>query len=111
MAPALDVTFAALADPSRRRILERLAQGRATVGDVAEPLAMALPSVSKHVKVLESARLITRTVEGRRHWLELDPAGFRRLTDYLGGYERYWEASLERLGRLVAELDATDRRP
>jgi len=98
--------FAALADPSRRLILDRLTKGDATVGEVAAPLAMAAPSVSKHLKALERAGLIRRRVDGRTHWLALDPAGFRQAVDYLRDYERFWEASLDRLHALVRELEA-----
>ncbi len=105
----LDDVFAALADPSRRRILKRLTDGEATVGEVAAPLDMAAPSVSKHLRTLERAGLIRRRVEGRNHWLALDPDGFRRAVDYLRAYERFWEASLGRLHGLVAELEDEDR--
>jgi DNA-binding transcriptional ArsR family regulator len=100
----LDAVFTALGDPSRRLILNRLAVGEATVGEVAAPLDMAAPSVSKHVKALEDAGLIQRRVEGRNHWLALDPAGFREAVDYLRDYERFWEASLGRLHALVSDL-------
>jgi DNA-binding transcriptional ArsR family regulator len=101
----LDVVFAALSDPSRRAILGRLAAGEATVGEVAVPLHMAAPSVSKHVKTLERAGLVRRRVDGRNHWLALDPSGFREAVDYLRDYERFWEASLGRLHALVRDLD------
>lgn len=106
----LDRVFSALADPSRRAILERLAQGDATVGDVAEPLDMAPPSVSKHLKVLEAAQLIRRRVTGRHHHLSIDPNGFRSVVDYLRAYEQFWELSLDRLGTLVARLDREEER-
>jgi DNA-binding transcriptional ArsR family regulator len=106
----LDDVFAALADPSRRQILRRLSAGEATVGEVAAPLRMTAPSVSKHVKSLERAGLIRRRVEGRTHWLSLDPVGFREAVDYLRDYERFWEASLGRLQRLVGELPDGEQR-
>lgn len=97
----LDEVFAALADPSRRLILDRLAGGEAKIRDVAEPLDMAAPSVSWHVKSLEEAGLIRRRIDGRDHLISLDPDGFRRAVDYLRHYERFWESSLRRLDSLV----------
>ncbi len=101
----LDRVFAALADPARRAIVDRLAGGEATVGAVAAPLAMALPSVSKHVKVLERAGLVTRRVDGRQHWLRLSPEGFRSTADWLAHHEQFWSESVDRLAELVAGLD------
>lgn len=103
-AAVLDGVFAALADPSRRAIVARLAAGEATVGDVARPLNMALPSVSKHVRVLERAGLIERRVDGRRHWLRLSPAGLATAGEYMDTYRRFWDASVDRLADLTAEL-------
>jgi len=103
----LDQVFGALGDPSRRAILARLAAGEATVGDVAAPLRMALPSVSKHVRILERSGLIERRVEGRRHWLRLRPEGLRTAGDYLDFYRPFWEASIDRLSALTAELAAS----
>jgi len=100
----LDVVFAALADPARRAIVAKLARGEATVGEVALPLDMALPSVSKHVRVLERARLIERRVDGRRHWLRLSPTGWRAAADYVEGYRWFWESSLDRLSDLASAL-------
>lgn len=100
----LDGVFGALADPSRRAILARLAKGEATVGDVAAPLDMALPSVSKHVRILERSGLIERRVDGRRHWLRLRPDGLRTAGDYLDFYRPFWEASVDRLADLTGEL-------
>lgn len=101
----LDTVFAALADPTRRAIVERLAQGRATVGTVAAPHDMAPPSISKHLKVLESAGLITRQVEGRQHWLRLVPDGFRDAAEWFTHYQQFWTESLDRLAGLMAELE------
>jgi DNA-binding transcriptional ArsR family regulator len=100
----LDVVFAALADPNRRAILQRLARGEASVGEVAAPLGLAAPTVTKHLKALERAGLITRRIEGRTHHLSLDPAGFRSAAEFLASYERFWQLSLGRLKDLVAEL-------
>jgi DNA-binding transcriptional ArsR family regulator len=78
--------------------------GEATVGEVAAPLAMALPSVSKHVRLLERSGLITRRVEGRHHWLRLSPDGLRTAGEYLDLYRPFWTQSIDRLARLTASL-------
>lgn len=105
----LDAVFAAMADPSRRMILERLTRGEATVGTVARPLPMALPSVSKHIKVLVNAGLVERRVQGREHWLRLSPLGFRTATDWLARYQQFWTESLDQLEKLVTALEAPGR--
>jgi DNA-binding transcriptional ArsR family regulator len=102
----LDDVFGALADPSRRAILARLARGEATVGDLAEPLDMALPSVSKHIRILERSGLIQRRVQGRRHWLRLRPDGLRTAGELLDFYRPFWDASVDRLADLTTELVA-----
>ena len=102
---SLDAVFFALADPTRRAILERLAEGEATVGVVAEPHDMAMPSISKHVKVLERAGLITRRVEGREHWLRLAPEGFETPAEWFTHYRQFWSASVDRLERLLTQID------
>jgi len=102
----LDVLFSALADPSRRAILRRLADGEATVGEVAAPLRMAAPSVSKHLKVLERAGLITRRVEGRMHHLSLRPEPLRTASDWLSFYRGFWEGGADRLAELAADLES-----
>ncbi len=103
-----DAVFAALSDPTRRAIVETLARGEATVGTVAAPHDMALPSISKHVKVLENAGLVTRRVEGRQHFLMLVPDGFRSAAEWFTHYEQFWAQSIDRLERLVAELGKDD---
>lgn len=105
----LDAVFAALADPNRRAILARLAAGEATVGDVAAPLDMALPSVSKHVRVLERSGLVVRRVDGRQHWLRLSETGWRRASDYVDGYRCFWESSLDRLSDMVRGMAVDPR--
>lgn len=97
----LDEIFAALADSTRRAIVETLADGEATVGAVAEPHDMALPSISKHVKVLERARLVTRRVEGRNHFLRLAPDGFRSAAEWFAHYQQFWSGSIDRLEQLL----------
>ncbi len=96
-AALLTATFSALADPTRRAILERLSEGSATVGELAEPLEMSLPAVSKHLKVLERAGLLERRREGRRHVMNLDPGPMAGAAEWLDCYRRFWEGSLDRL--------------
>ena len=84
--------------------MERLAEGEATVGTVAAPHDMALPSISKHIKILERAGLVTRRVDGRQHWLRLVPDGFSTAADWFAHYQQFWTGSLSRLEKLVAQL-------
>lgn len=107
----LDHVFSALSDPTRRAILARLVVGEATVGDVAAPLKMALPSVSKHVRLLERSGLISRRVDGRRHWLSLSPDGLRTAGDYLDFYRPFWSQGVDRLAELTGELTSPPRGP
>jgi DNA-binding transcriptional ArsR family regulator len=101
---SLDRVFHALADPTRRAILTRLAAGEASVGELAVPFAMALPSVSKHLKVLEQAGLLTRRVEGRVHHIALSPEGLQTAAEWLDFYQVFWGESLDRLSRVVEEV-------
>jgi DNA-binding transcriptional ArsR family regulator len=107
MAPGLDVAFAALSDATRREIIQRLARGAVRVTDLAQPFAMSLNAVSKHVKVLERAGLVRRTREGREHYIALDPEPIRRIAGWASRYERFWS---ERLDKLEALLRANRRR-
>lgn len=106
----LSEIFAALADPTRRAILERLAQGEATVSELAEPFDMSLPAISKHLKVLERAGLITQGRKAQWRPRRLEPAPLKEVADWL---DRYLEAYEERLGRLeeyVRELQQEEQR-
>ena len=94
--PLSDV-FAALADPTRRAILARLAQGEASVTELAAPFAMSMPAVSKHLKVLERAGLITRGREAQWRPCQLQPEAFKGATDWLEQYRQYWDSTLDRL--------------
>jgi DNA-binding transcriptional ArsR family regulator len=94
---SLSTTLLAISDPTRRAIVDRLARGPARITDIAEPFAMSLAAVSKHVKVLELAGLVRRTRQGREHTLELDAAPLREVASWAGRYEQYW---IERLDRL-----------
>lgn len=106
--PALDAAFAALADPTRRAIVRRLAQGQATVQELAEPFDMSLPAVSKHLKVLEAAQLITRTREGQTRPCALRVETLGELTRWTEHTQAAWE---ERFDRLAAHLRRTQSTP
>ena len=93
----LDLTFAALADPTRRRILERLSMGQRRVTHLAEPFAMSLPAVSKHLRILEDAGLLKRHRHGREHVLELETAPMREALRWIERYRQFWEGSLDAL--------------
>ena len=103
--PAIDLTFAALADPTRRRIVARLARGRARVTDLAEPFDMSLNAVSKHLKVLERAGLVHRQRCGREHFLRLRPAPLREVAAWTSKYERFWSERLDALADFLANND------
>jgi DNA-binding transcriptional ArsR family regulator len=98
-ADQLDHTFAALADPTRRAILARLAAGEASVTELAEPFAISLPAVSKHVKVLERAGLITRGRSAQRRPCRLAAAPLEDAAEWLEHYRQFWEGSFDRLDR------------
>ena len=100
----LDATFAALADPTRRAILARLALGETTVMELAEPFAMSQPAISKHLKVLERAGLISRGRDAQRRPCRLEGAPLGDASEWLDGYRRFWEASYERLDALLEEM-------
>ena len=100
----LDATFAALADPTRRAILARLASGEASVSELTEPFAMSQPAISKHLKVLEKAGLISRGRDAQRRPRRLEAAPLADATEWLESYRKFWEASYERLDALLDEL-------
>jgi DNA-binding transcriptional ArsR family regulator len=100
----LSTTFAALADPTRRAILARLTTGEATVTELAEPFAMSLPAVSKHLKVLERAGLIARGREAQWRPCRLDPAPLRDANEWLETYRQFWEESFDRLDEHLRKL-------
>jgi len=103
----LDATFAALADPTRRAILARLASGDASVTELAEPFAMSQPAISKHLKVLERAGLISRGREAQRRPRRLEAGPLAEATEWLAGYRRNWENSYRRLDAVLDELKAS----
>lgn len=96
----MDMVFHALAHSARREMLGRLAEGRLTVGELAEPLPMSLWAASKHIKVLERAALVRRTVDGRRHLCHLEPQALATASAWLRFYERHWEERLDALENL-----------
>jgi len=100
----LSSTFAALADPTRRAILARLADGEATVNELAEPFPVSVQAVSKHLKVLERAGLITRGRTAQLRPSRLNAAPLKDAVDWLGEYRRFWEDSFERLDRHLREM-------
>jgi len=99
----LDETLSALADPTRRAILARLAQGEARVTDVARPFAISLNSVSKHIRMLERARLVRRRVEGREHFLTLTPGPLDEASAWIDEQRRLWAWRLGELDRIMKE--------
>jgi DNA-binding transcriptional ArsR family regulator len=109
-ADLLSSTFAALADPTRRAILARLALGESSVTDLAEPFRMSLPAVSKHLKVLERAGLITRSREAQWRPCRLEPKALKRADDWLEQYRRLWEERLDRLDDYLKVLQAKEKR-
>jgi DNA-binding transcriptional ArsR family regulator len=100
----LNLTFAALADPTRRAILARLAQGDATVNELAEPHDMSQPAISKHLKVLEQAGLISRDRDAQRRPSRLEPKRLAEASAWLDRYRQFWEASFTRLDAVLDEL-------
>jgi DNA-binding transcriptional ArsR family regulator len=107
----LDVTFAALADPTRRAILARLASGEASVTELAEPFAMSQPAISKHLRVLERAGLISRGREAQRRPRRLEARPLAEASEWLARYRQFWEASYGRLDALLEQLKAGETRP
>jgi DNA-binding transcriptional ArsR family regulator len=97
----LDFVFHALSDRTRRSLLARLARGPAIVTELAEPFAMSLPAVSKHLRVLEAARLVVREVDGRAHRCSLAPGPLRDVERWVEHYRSFWEDTLDALGRYV----------
>ena len=102
----LSRTFAALADPTRRRILEDLAHGDRCVTDLAKPYRMSLPAVSKHLRVLEKAGLVRRRRRGRVHELKLEAKPMQKAQQWIEEYRRFWEQNLDRLGAYLNQLQS-----
>ena len=106
----LNATFAALADPTRRAILARLIAGEVSVTELAEPFAMSLPAVSKHLKVLERAGLIARSREAQWRPCRLDAGPLKDAADWLEHYRRFWEESFDRLDDYLRELQKKEKK-
>ncbi|HEX8794122.1 MAG TPA: metalloregulator ArsR/SmtB family transcription factor [Polyangiaceae bacterium] len=103
MSVSLDTVLTAVADPTRRTIIDRLAKGPVRVTDLADPLPMSLAAVSKHVQVLERAGLVRRSQQGREHFLALDARPLRDVARWANRYERFWSERLDRLEAFFAE--------
>ncbi|CAN7180899.1 metalloregulator ArsR/SmtB family transcription factor [Phenylobacterium sp. LjRoot164] len=104
----LSTTFQALADPTRRAILARLALGEASVSDLAEPFEISLPAVSRHLKVLEQAGLVSRTREAQWRPCQLNAGPLKQAAGWIDHYRRFWDASFERMDEYLAELQAKE---
>jgi DNA-binding transcriptional ArsR family regulator len=107
---SLSATLAALADPTRRAILAQLAEGEATVTELAEPFEMSLPAISKHLKVLERAQLITRSRDAQWRPCQLNPEPLKDLANWLDRYRQFWEHSFDRLDEYLQELQANEQK-
>ncbi len=105
----LSITFSALADPTRRAILARLISGEASVTELAEPFEMSLPAVSKHLKVLEHAGLITRSREAQWRPCRLEAGPLKDAADWLEHYRHFWEQSFDRLDDYLGELQGKEK--
>jgi len=110
-AERLDATFAALADPTRRAILARLARGEASVMELAEPFEMSQPAISKHLKVLERAGLISRGRDAQRRPCRLVAAPLRTASEWIDRYREFWESSFDALDDVLEDLKRAERRP
>ena len=106
----LDATFAALADPTRRAILARLATGEATVGELGEPFAMSQPAISKHLRVLELAGLISRGRDAQRRPCRIEAAPLAEANAWLERYRELWETRFDALDTLLAEMKAAEKK-
>lgn len=107
----LDATFIALADPTRRAILVRLMTGEASVNELAEPFAISQPAVSKHLKILERAGLVSRSADGTRRPVKIEAAPMKDAVDWLEKYRKFWETSYQRLDALLEILQTPVNAP
>ncbi|HWL11259.1 MAG TPA: metalloregulator ArsR/SmtB family transcription factor [Planctomicrobium sp.] len=112
MQDQLSRKFAALADPTRRAMLARLMQGRASVSEIAAPFLehMSLPAVTKHLKVLESAGLVTKTQDAQRRLCDLNPEGFKETVEFLEQYRQMWEESFDRLDTYLESITSKQKK-
>jgi DNA-binding transcriptional ArsR family regulator len=107
----LDATFTALADPTRRAILARLMSGEASVNELAEPFSISQPAVSKHLKILERAGLVTRSRDATRRPVKIEASPMREAADWLSNYRKFWEQSYQRLDALLEILQTPVNKP
>jgi DNA-binding transcriptional ArsR family regulator len=107
----LDATFTALADPTRRAILARLMSGEASVNELAEPFSISQPAVSKHLKILERAGLVTRSRDATRRPVKIEAGPMREAADWLSNYRKFWEQSYQRLDALLEILQTPVNKP
>jgi DNA-binding transcriptional ArsR family regulator len=110
-AATLNRTFAALADPTRRRILAHLARGSSRVTHLARPHAMSLPAVSKHLRVLEKAGLLRRRRYGRVHEMQLEATPLKQAAQWVEDYRKFWEGSLHQLAKYLQKTNSTKMKP
>src|SRR5207253_2961821 len=110
MPDTLSVTLSALADPTRRAILARLARGEATVNEIEKPFDISLPAVSRHLKVLEGAGLISRGREAQWRPCRLEPRALKAVDNWLSRYRRFWTESFDKMDVYLAELKAKEKR-
>jgi DNA-binding transcriptional ArsR family regulator len=103
---SLDLVFQALADPGRRAMVERLSRGPASVGELRKPLAMSLPAVLQHLRMLEASGLVQSVKVGRVRTCRIEPESLRLAEDWIAGRRAFWERRLDRLGELLAEAEA-----
>ena len=106
----LDSVFSALGDPTRRRMIERLARGRLSISEVSAGIAMSQPAISKHVKILEQSGLVRREVTGRVHHLELTPKAMDAATVWIETQRKYWNAALDRLDVYLTESSEREKK-
>lgn len=109
MSPSLDTTLSALADPTRRAILERLARGEATVGELRKPFRMSPPAISQHLKVLEQAGLIEREVRAQFRVIRLNPTPLKAAEDWMHDQRTFWESALDNLEHYLKKGETNDR--
>jgi DNA-binding transcriptional ArsR family regulator len=106
----LDATFSALADPTRRAILGRLSKGQASVAELAKPFKISQPAISKHLKVLERAGLISRGLDAQRRPRKLEAAPLKEATDWLENYRQFWEQAYQRLDTLLKDMKKEEKK-
>ena len=105
---ALSATFAALSDPTRRAMLSRLSQGEASVNELAAPFKMSLPAISKHIKVLEKAGLLTKTINAQQRPCKIDGVQLKQALDWIDQYKQLWEARFDRMDAYLKKLQASE---